>query len=137
MDTQSNGLLSYRKYIILQLIVTAWFVLAPNYDSNYNVLDAACPTQGYLMKFKVIPSPQPPGPDTNAYDLIQSYNTWDFFRCNEETCLVLTFIKINIYIEIYFFLVIIFNKSTEIPIALMLTFLAYNIIMMLYVFVKL
>lgn len=103
MDTQSDGLLSYPKYDILQIIVTACFVLTPNYNSdynsNYNVLDETCPTQGYLMKFKVIPSPQPPGPDTNAYYLIQSYNTWDFFRCNEETCLVLTFIKINIYFE--------------------------------------
>lgn len=41
MDAQSDGLLSYPKYDILQIIVTAWFVLAPNYNSNYNVLDAA------------------------------------------------------------------------------------------------
>lgn len=101
MDTQSDGLPSYPKYDILQLIVTAWFVLAPNYDSNYNVLDAACPTQGYLMKFKVIPSPQPPG---SRHLCILLYSTISisglFFYCNEETYLVLTF---NIYIEIYFF----------------------------------
>lgn len=45
MDTQSDGLLLYPKYNILGIIVTAWFVLEPNYNSdynlNYNVLDAA------------------------------------------------------------------------------------------------
>lgn len=56
------------------------------------------------MKFKVIPSPQPPGRDTYAYYFIQPYQYLGyFFHCNEETYLVLTFIKINIYIEIYFF----------------------------------
>lgn len=90
MDTQSDGLLSYPKYNILQIIVTAWFVLAPNYNSdynsNYNVLDETCPTQGYLMKFKVIPSPQPPGCDTYAYYFIQPYQYLGyFFHCNEET----------------------------------------------------
>lgn len=108
MDTQSDGLLSYPKYNILGIIVTAWFVLAPNYNSYYNlyynVLDAAWPWPKVTWwKFKVIPSPQHPGPDTYAYYLIQSYNIWDFFRFNEETCLVLNFIKINIDIEIYFF----------------------------------